>query len=438
MERNIEEEDEMVTLWINDRELDVKKILNSKEVLNCYVQKFQLEKPVYQVRVVNEDSKQYRIFAANLRVDGKEVSASGDSKRRAEYAAAWKFVNNIAHRGGNSLPLGKEVSASRGKKNKPTPSKKRKDAAKWEKLKLIKEEEAKALSKEAEGISKEAEGISMETIGAVMKDIEKQSSNDIKQNRYNHREDRDQIEDEEYLFVSYDLENAAGPLDSEVIQIAYTTGTQSGSSYIFPRGKLDRIAAEKSHQIKVEGSKMTYKGRLICYETLQNGAQIFIDFLRGVADGRQIILLAHGDDIVTLMNNLALVGLDQEITKIIAAAVDTFEIFKEDGNYQSLSLTSTKVKMNLAEAVLGDKITREEIVLHAHDAVFDAMLLSKVWAQYWSLQSPLCRKLMLENYSCSSSNIHSMCKEKIRRVQDRRARRGKSGTRGITLFNGWE
>ena len=50
-----------------------------------------------------------------------------------------------------------------------------------------------------------------------------------------------------------------------------------------------------------------------------------------------------------------------------------------------MSLTSTKVKMNLAEAVLGDKITREEIVLHAHDAKFDAMLLSKVWAEYWSL-----------------------------------------------------
>ena len=43
-------------------------------------------------------------------------------------------------------------------------------------------------------------------------------------------------------------------------------------------------------------------------------------------------MLAHGDDIVTLMNNLALVGLDKEITNIIAAAVDTFEIFKEDGS----------------------------------------------------------------------------------------------------------
>ena len=58
---------------------------------------------------------------------------------------------------------------------------------------------------------------------------------------------------------------------------------------------------------------------------------MFIDFLRGVADGRQIILLAHGDDIVTLMNNLALVGLDKEITNIIAAAVEPFEIFEEDG-----------------------------------------------------------------------------------------------------------
>ena len=101
------------------------------------------------------------------------------------------------------------------------------------------------------------------------------------------------------------------------------------------------------------------------------------------------------------------------------------------GNYHSLSLTSTKVKMNLAEAVLGDQITREEIVIHAHDAKFDAMLLSKVWAEYWSLQSPLCRKLMLENYSWSSSNIISMCKDKDRRVQDRRARRGSQESEGL-------
>ena len=439
MERYVEEENELVTLFINNRELDVKKKINSKEVLNCYVQKFHLDKPVYEVRVVNENSPQYRIFIAHLRVDEKIVSGSGDSKRKAEFAAAWKFINNISHRGGNSLPYGKEVSASRGKKNKPTPSKKRKDAAKWEKLKLIKEEErALALSNEAEGISKEAEVISMETIGAVMKDIEKQSSNDMKQTRYSHCEGKDQIEDEEYLFVSYDLERAAGPLDSEVIQIAYTTGKQSGCSYIFPRGKLDKIAAEKSHQIKVEGSEMTHKGTCISYENLQNGAQMFIDFLRGVADGRKIILLAHGDDIVTLMNNLALVGFDNEITEIIGAAVDTYEIFKQDGNYQSLSLTSTNVEVNLAEAVLGDKIKREEIVLNAHDAEFDTMLLHKVWTEYWSMQSPLCRKLLLQNYSCSSSIIIPKCKDKIRKVQERRARRGKAGIGGITLFNGWE
>ena len=30
---------------------------------------------------------------------------------------------------------------------------------------------------------------------------------------------------------------------------------------------------------------MTYKGTLISYENLKNGAQMFIDFLRGVADG---------------------------------------------------------------------------------------------------------------------------------------------------------
>ena len=80
MERDVEEENELVTLWINDRELDVKKILNSKEVLNCYFQKFQLDKPVYQVRVVNEDSTQYRIFMLTLELMAKRLQYRGKVK----------------------------------------------------------------------------------------------------------------------------------------------------------------------------------------------------------------------------------------------------------------------------------------------------------------------------------------------------------------------
>ena len=80
MERDVEEENELVTLWINDRELDVKKILNSKEVLNCYFQKFQLDKPVYQVRVVNEGSTQYRIFMLTLELMAKRFQHRGKVK----------------------------------------------------------------------------------------------------------------------------------------------------------------------------------------------------------------------------------------------------------------------------------------------------------------------------------------------------------------------
>ena len=94
--------------------------------------------------------------------------------------------------------------------------------------------------------------------------------------------------------------------------------------------------------------------------------------------------------------------------------------------------------MNLAEEVLGDKITREDIILNAHDADFDTMGLGKVWAEYWSWQSPLCRKLLMETFACSSSRINSVCKDKIRKIQDKRARSGKLGIRGVTFFNGWK
>ena len=45
---------------------------------------------------------------------------------------------------------------------------------------------------------------------------------------------------------------------------------------------------------------------------------------------------------------------------------------------KSRSLTSLKPDKNLAEDILGESVSREELVINAHDADFDAKFLDRV------------------------------------------------------------
>ena len=198
---------DMEVMFINGKEFEVKRNQPSRVVLNSYVQQFKLEKPIFEMRVLNENNTPFRVFIVTMRLEGKEVVACGQSMKIAESAAAWKFCNNISHSGGSSLHYGKLVSASKVHKNKPTPSKKKKDAAKWEKLMCAKEEAAN-------------------TNAAVNYVQEAAADMVVEEGNVN----------EEPVFVTVDQERAAGPVDSEMIQLAYNAGSKSGCSYILPSG----------------------------------------------------------------------------------------------------------------------------------------------------------------------------------------------------------
>ena len=166
-----------------------------------------------------------------------------------------------------------------------------------------------------------------------------------------------------------------------------------------------------------------------------------MDFLSEVgaeSNQRKIVLISHGgNDIPTLMNHFAKVGLDEELTNCIGGMIDSFEVFNEDGNFKCLSLTSTKVSKNLAEEILMEGVTREEIIKNAHDAVYDAQILAKVWAKYYGSQSPLSQNIIKENYMRLGSSLVSWSKDIIRKTRDRRAPRGQMGSVGYDTFNGW-
>ena len=131
-------------------------------------------------------------------------------------------------------------------------------------------------------------------------------------------------------------------------------------------------------------------------------------------------------------------GLDEDLTNCIGGMIDSFEVFNEDGNFKCLSLTSTKLPKNLAEEILMEEVTREEIIKNAHDAMYDSQILAKVWAKYYGSQSPLSKNIIKENYMRLGSSLVSWSKDIIRRSRDRRARRGKMKNVDYELFYGWD
>ena len=114
---------EMVTMHVNGRVFKVNKNLTSKEMLNTYAQRFKIDLPSYTMN--QNDNWPDRKFTARLQFDGKEVVASGPSKKSAKAEAASNFINNIFHRRGSSPIYGNQVSP--GSKCNVTPKKKMKN-----------------------------------------------------------------------------------------------------------------------------------------------------------------------------------------------------------------------------------------------------------------------------------------------------------------------
>eukprot|EP00092_Neocalanus_flemingeri_P105108 GFUD01134685.1.p1 GENE.GFUD01134685.1~~GFUD01134685.1.p1 ORF type:complete len:165 (+),score=38.39 GFUD01134685.1:111-605(+) len=97
-----EEEDSMVTLIVNDRLVTVKKGLQAKTILSIFCQQNKLQYPVYKVTVANESEPELKLFRAKFHLDGKNVVGIGQDVKKAEMAAARKFINNNFISGENS------------------------------------------------------------------------------------------------------------------------------------------------------------------------------------------------------------------------------------------------------------------------------------------------------------------------------------------------
>ena len=92
----------------------------------------------------------------------------------------------------------------------------------------------------------------------------------------------------------------------------------------------------------------------------------------------------------------------------------------------------------MSETVLGDQVTREEIIKRAHDAMFDAELVLRVFKAYlhppWSSSS----EFVEDTYIVPASSLIEKAKMKISRMILKRSRKLKQTSTPYIMFNGWD
>ena len=252
---------------------------------------------------------------ATFELDGKSVSGSGRKKRQAETAAARKYLDGNFLTGEVSSQSGKSVKSTKKQNLPPSKLKKqiersikfKKRLAELNKREEIVENESPVLGSEQVGEAEVSYASDDPVVSAIARFISNDNVSTIAR------------------FVSYDIERAAGPDDSEMIELGFATTESSASVCIIPKGIIDSYASKMSHQLSYNyNMKKLVRGRYIMDDvTLEEAAKKFIDFLRETKEktGMSPILLCHGKDHITLLNNLAAVGMDDALLEGIGGAM---------------------------------------------------------------------------------------------------------------------
>ena len=89
-----DEDDEFVTLMVNNLPVTARKNIKAKTTLCLYCQQNNLPQPEYTVTLWNPEEDEWRLFRARFTLNGKHVVGSGSTPKKAEHAAARKYLHN--------------------------------------------------------------------------------------------------------------------------------------------------------------------------------------------------------------------------------------------------------------------------------------------------------------------------------------------------------
>merc|ERR1711867_317323 len=322
--------------------------------------------------------------------NGKRVVGSGSTMKKAEQAAARRYLNNNFVSG--EIPLQAEIAIVR-KKRKVPPCKKRKQKKRIQEY-LAQKDAEREEREEREREREESESDTIdnnEGVGGLTGEQSLQFSLPS--------------ESKEIPVVYFDLERSTGSDASEIIQLAYCAQSGCGLFNIYPKGNIDPVCARKSHKIYKKGNDLVRMGKILPSMHLEKACKEFLTFLRKLAalKGSKPVLVCHGTDTITLFNNMALVHLDEELSEAILGAINFIQVISDDEDYphDTSSKSLTKIdpqKLNLSETVLGKDFDREELGA-AHDALYDSKLLRRVVEEYCG--SSRTMQMMVEEYMCA-------------------------------------
>ena len=440
-------DDKYVTLIVNDLPVTARKDIDSKTTLCHYCQQNRLQHPEYVVTLWNQYEDEWRLFRARFTLNGKRVVGSGTTPKKAEQAAARKYLNNNFISG--EIPLQAEIHIPRKKKTVP-PSKRRKEKKRLQEF-LAKKDAAREAGKRkreesedrSEIIHDKYEGVGRLT-GEQSLQLSLPSESEGKEQAHSPQipiisEVDDTKEFDPGMMVYFDLERSTGSEASEIIQLAYCAQSCSGISHIYPKGNIDPVCARLSHKIYKKGNDLVRLGEILPSMQLEKACKEFLTFLRKLAalKGSKPVLVCHGTDTITLFNNMALVHLDEELSEAILGAVNFLQVISDDDDYphDTSSKSLTKIdpqKPNLSETVLGKDFDIEELGA-AHDALYDSELLRRVVEGYCGGRRTM--QQMVETYMCSGENSRRDARVHLSKRKSRKKRFDQSK---FYTFFGWE
>ena len=413
--------DPYVTLVVNDLTVTARKDIDSKTTLCLYCQQNRLPFPEYVV------SKYLSLFRARFVLNGKHVVGSGSTMKKAEQAAARKYLNNNFV--SEESPLQAEIPMVK-KKRKVPPSKKRKELKRLQ-MYLAKKDAAREAAEreesehETESDSDRSESDKNEGVGRLTGEQSLQLSLPS--------------ESKEIPVVYFDLERSTGSEASEIIQLAYCAQSGCGLFNIYPKGDIDPICARRSHKIFKKGNDLVRMGNILPSMHLEKACKEFLTFLRKLAarKGSKPVIVCHGEDTITLFNNMALVSLDEDLSEAILGAINFQQVIYDDNEYphKTSNISLTKIdprKPNLSETVLGKDFDLEELGA-AHDALYDSKLLRRVVEKYCGSSRNLQR--IVKEYMCAAEKSR---KDAIRHLSKHKSWKKRLEQSKFYTFFGWE
>ena len=241
------------------------------------------------------------------------------------------------------------------------------------------------------------------------------------------------------MLVYFDLERSTGSEASEIIQLAYCAQSGCGISNIYPKGNIDPVCARLSHKIYKKGNDLVRMGNILPSMHLEKACKDFLTFLRKLAalKGSKPVLVCHGEDTITLFNNMALVSLDEDLSEAILGAINFQQVISDDEEYphDTSNISLTKIdpeKPNLSETLLGKDFDREELGA-AHDALYDSKLLRRVVEKYCGSSRNMQR--MVKEYMCAAEKSRKDAYLHLSKYKSWKKRRDQSK---FYTFFGWE